>query len=842
MSLHGSVEILHVEDNPQFAELVGDLLEDERDVFEVVTETDASNVLSLLEDGSIDCIVSDYEMPEMDGLELLERVRAEYPELPFILFTGKGTESVASNAISKGVTDYLQKEGTKDQFTVLANRIENAVTQREQERQFETLVDNLPGMVYRCRDDEGWPFEFVGGEVQSLTEYTSAQIMDEEFSWETDVVHQDDRETVRNEIQKQLEEDGSFELRYRIRTRDADVRWVWERGRAVETTPDGTTILEGFIADISDLKGRERELEQQQTINRTLIENLPVGVLVEDETRTILASNAKLGEILGVELLPDELVGRDCGRAADELKHVFEDSEQFVESIVRHLESREPVFDEEFTLEDGRIIERTYVPYELPDGNASLWVYEDVTEQREREQLTRGLFEASIDGIGVKEIVTDESGEPVDYIYKDVNERFEELTGLTAENVVGNRATDVIDGIEETPFIEIFGEVALEGTTKQFEQYSEPLDRHYEVSAFSHRDGEVITIFSDITDRKERERELERYKHFIEHSPDITVVLDDEMTVRYQSPLSPVESSDLLQVRGENPLEYIHPEDIATAVDDLQSVLDNPDHIARTEFRAEDANGNYRWFESRTQNFLNSEPIDGILLTIRDVTERKEQQQQLERQKDRLDEFASFVSHDLRNPLNVASLRTDLASQECDSEHLTHVQQALVRMEELIENLLALARQGMTIGDREDVALSALCERCWSTVETRDATLAVQTTATVQADTDRLANAIENLVRNAVEHGGEDVTVTVGDLPDGNGFYIEDDGPGIPEENRKNVFESGYSDTDSGTGFGLAIVREIVQAHDWEISVTDGEDGGARFEITTAPYTDGRTS
>jgi signal transduction histidine kinase len=89
---------------------------------------------------------------------------------------------------------------------------------------------------------------------------------------------------------------------------------------------------------------------------------------------------------------------------------------------------------------------------------------------------------------------------------------------------------------------------------------------------------------------------------------------------------------------------------------------------------------------------------------------------------------------------------------------------------------------------------------------------------------------LENLFRNAIEHGGEDVTIRVGGLSDG--FYVEDDGPGVPEDARDEVFEVGYSTSPDGTGFGLNIVKEIAEAHNWEITLTEGTTGGARFEIT----------
>jgi DNA-binding NarL/FixJ family response regulator len=123
------IEILHIEDDPSFADLVATFLEREKDAFTVRTETDPRDALAILEADtcSVDCIVSDYDMPGLDGLAVLERVRETHPEIPFILFTGKGSEEIASEAITAGVTDYLQKAGGTEQYSVLANRIQNAV-------------------------------------------------------------------------------------------------------------------------------------------------------------------------------------------------------------------------------------------------------------------------------------------------------------------------------------------------------------------------------------------------------------------------------------------------------------------------------------------------------------------------------------------------------------------------------------------------------------------------------------------------------------------------------------------------------------------------------------------
>lgn len=135
----GPIIVLHVDDEPDFADLTSIYLERESDEIEVITADCVEAGLEHLETDAIDCIVSDYDMPHRNGLDLLAIVREEYPELPFILFTGKGSEEIASEAISAGVTDYLQKKPGTDQYTVLANRIQNAASQYKSKRETERM-------------------------------------------------------------------------------------------------------------------------------------------------------------------------------------------------------------------------------------------------------------------------------------------------------------------------------------------------------------------------------------------------------------------------------------------------------------------------------------------------------------------------------------------------------------------------------------------------------------------------------------------------------------------------------------------------------------------------------
>ena len=234
------------------------------------------------------------------------------------------------------------------------------------------------------------------------------------------------------------------------------------------------------------------------------------------------------------------------------------------------------------------------------------------------------------------------------------------------------------------------------------------------------------------------------------------------------------------------------------------------------------------------------EEVAEMLAThVMTAIERLSAEATIRRERDRLEEFASLLSHDLRNPLNVAQGRLELI--ESDSDHLEAIERALNRIERIIEDMLTLAREGDAVGETETISLDELATQAWENVATDAATLEVETDLHLDADRSRLVQVFENLYRNAIEHGGDGVTVRVGALTDGDGFYIEDTGPGIPTAEREDVFESGYTTHQEGTGFGLAIVRRVVEAHGWTVAVTDGSDGGARFKISgiqsvTTPY------
>jgi signal transduction histidine kinase/DNA-binding response OmpR family regulator len=523
--MSNSIRVLHVDDDPEFADLTAQFLRRESDRFEICTEIRGEDALDRLEDPSqeIHCLVADYILPDTNGLELLETIQNSYPELPFILFTGKGSEEVASDALSGGATDYLQKQSGTQQYELLANRIRNAV----------------------------------------------------------------------------------------------------------ETARDITAR-------------REREREREATIQFL----------------------------------------RDLYRVTTDPEQSFE---QKVERLLQ-------IGCETLHLSEGYLT-RIDSPAESPGQRTQTVV--DVSETSELS----------------------ESGD--DY------ELSKTYCRMTVES-------DGLLSISETV------QEGWEG---------DPAQEEFDFGSYI--GGKVV-------------------------------------------------------IDG-----------------DLYGTLYFGSQTARTEPFSDTE----RMFVRTMSKWLSYE------------LERDQMTEELRRQNGRLEEFASVVSHDLRNPLNVIKGRLELAREDRDSDHLREASQALERSQELIEDLLALARKRNQEPTLDAVALGDTVERAWRNVATAGATLDVETERTIQADRSQLQQLLENLIRNSLEHGpaveetvdGSGVTVSVGDLE--TGFYVADDGQGIPDGDREAVFESGVSTSENGTGVGLKIVAEIVDSHGWDIAVTESDDGGARFEI-----------
>ncbi|WP_415381561.1 GAF domain-containing protein [Halosimplex sp. TS25] len=914
------IRVLHVDDDPDVADLTATFLEREDDRFVVDTASDATEGLDRLTSGAFDCVVSDYDMPGRNGIEFLEAVRADHPELPFVLFTGKGSEAVASDAISAGVTDYLQKEGGTDQYTVLANRVANAVehyrTRRFAERsenRLREIVDSLPELLYVIDEDGTCLLA-----NESLARFYGTSVSALEGAKVGDFLDDDVAEGLRTATLEVIESNAPERFHeVELRNETGETRVFEPQLLPYDFADTDTEAVLGISVDVTERQERERELERTNALLSTLFDTLPVGVLAEDGSRNVLTANAQLFDLFDLSETPADVVGSDSERLAETIGESFADPEGFVDRVGELVANRERVRDEPLSLRDGRTVSRSYRPIELADGDGHLWVYRDVTAQKTRErklnrlqERTRALMHTRTKTETAR-VATDAADEVIDArlssvhlvdddgdhltpvaVVDSVRDVFDEIPTYPRDAPEGTRAAlvwDVFESGEPLRIDDVPGHDSLTEDTPARSVILYPMDDHGvfivssdEPGAITETDETLVEILSTTLTtaldrveqagrRREREQRLERLQDVTldlmqtEGRQSIADLVVEEaedilgfplvMVRTYDADeggLVPVASSDLVdEVFDGRPTftsegESFNWEAFETgesrAFDDiskheeavdadtpLQSLLIFP----MGEFGTLSAGSTEPATFDETDVFLGR-----ILATAANAAferadheaELRHQRDELERKNERLEEFTSVVSHDLRNPLTVLNGALEMAEDTGEREHFERCRRSVRRMEDLIEDLLTLSRQGETIAEPEPVDLGRIATESWANVESGDGELAIETDGAIVADGDRFPQLLENLFRNALEHGGDDVRITVGDLDDG--FYVADDGPGISGDVRDRVFESGFSTSPENTGFGLAIVERIVEAHGWDVAVTESESGGARFEIT----------
>jgi PAS domain S-box-containing protein len=1001
-----SERVLYVDDDAEYAALTATSLERTSDRLDVLTATSAGEAIEQLDETAFGCVVSDYDMPGADGLELLERVRRRDDDLPFILFTGTGSETIASEAIARGVTDYLRKRPGTETFELLANRVEHAIEQyRATERaerfdrlcrlvkeinrvlvRAETRAEIERGICEAISDIGPYRFAWIGDhdtETETVEPRATAGI---ENDYLDDVeITVDESATGRGPTGRAIRT-GEVAIVDDIAADDAYATWrddALDRGyRASAAVPlvdeDRLYGVLNVYADRTDaFDERERDVlaelghdiahalgrvERHGRYER-IVENLPMGVyrVAADEEGTIVDANAALADIFGAE---------SADAMLDHTASDFYVDDEGRAGLCRQLQSDGAVRNAELrqrTLDGNRIwVSVTAIRTETDDGVYFDGVIQDITDRKRRERQRR-QFRSAVEHAGHVVLITDTDG-TITY----VNDAFEDVTGYEANEAIGRRPSMLQSGQHDEEFYrglwetissgevwegevvnerkdgeqyiidqtiapitgddgdgdavgfvavnrdvtgrkerelnltflkqaidqagigfgtynvdghaayvnerlaELFGTEREDLRTRQMADLDPTLDPdRFEEYWASFNDGErriydtriervdtgevlpaeVVTsrvridgepyqvnTVRDATDRKRQERDLERFRSAVEHAGHSVLITDANGAIEYvndafeavtgYSAAEAIGRTPAMLRSGEHGDEFYH--------DLWETILDGD--VWQGEVTNERKDGTQYVVDQTIAPIAgDGESITGFVAVNRDVTAIKKYERELEAQNDRLKQYGQTVAHDLRNPLALLDaeltqfeMTVDDADETVDAETVeqlcTDIGTAVDRMQALIDDLLAMAEQGQRVLEFEPVSIDAVATEAWEQIDAASATLSVEDT-TIDADPDRLRELLSNLFRNSVEHAGADVTVRVEPLDFTEGFAVEDDGPGIPEAERDEVFEHGFTTAESGTGFGLAIVEQIANAHDWSASVTEGRDGGARFEF-----------
>lgn len=570
---------------------------------------------------------------------------------------------------------------------------------------------------------------------------------------------------------------------------------------------------------------RFKRLDPVPAAHEEVVEKMGDGVLVLDEDDIVSTLNPAARDLLA----DADPVGRRVGDVFEEWAAIeygdaptdWQEVSLSVDGQRRFLEVQVSPFRDRFDRLVGRLV-----------------VMRDVTERTTRERAL-ARYEAVFRATDQAVYVLDEDGR-----FTMGNDALAALLGIeSADELVGEPFGSVLaDGAESTDPPDP-GDGPVEVTVERADGTQLPCETRLSRVSFAGGTAGAVGFVRDISRRKAVERDLavttERFETQVEASPVATVATDTEGRVEvWNGAAEETFGWTASEVVGE-PMPAVPDGCCDRLRERFEAVLGGETVSDTARFVRADGSELYASY-SVAPVADESGAVDGIVAVIEDITERRRQREELQRQKDRLEEFAGVVSHDLRNPLQVASGGVDLARDTGEFSHLDRASRALDRMERLIDEVLALAREGESVGETEAVALGAVLDRAWSTAADGDATLETGDLPSVVADGTRLQELFANLVRNAVDHGttedGDGVTVTVGTTPDG--FYVADDGPGIPEDERDDVFDAAYTTTRDGTGFGLAIVRQIANGHGWSVTVAESDEGGARFEFSGVEFAD----
>jgi PAS domain S-box-containing protein len=819
------IQVLHVDDAPDFNELIRNILQNEKEQLAIETVTTVEEGLAILADRPPDCIISDYDLPGRGGIEFLEAVREQYPDLPFILYTGRGSEKVASEAISAGVTDYLRKETGTEQFHLLATRIENLVAKYRLERTAERREERLKlffdeSPLGAIQWDEEFKFKRLNERAEEILGYEEAEIRGE--PWEV-IVDDDDHSRVEDAVSDLLEADGGRHVINRNVRKDGEVRTVEWHNRAVTNEDGEVRSIFSKFQDITDRENRKRELEEHETI----IDALTDAVYVIDENGRFTYVNDEFVELTGYDR--ETIVGN-----TPSLIKTDDAVERAERALGRLLSSGGPetiTFEVTLQPRDGEPIicedHMGVLPYDGDNFEGSVGTLRDITEEKERKRQLqeerdrfRSVFNDAFDAM----VIIDD-----DRRYIDVNEQATELFGLTREELIGKSIDTSAPG--SSKFKEAWQEIQTSKRDRGTARISRPDGTERLVEYAASADivpGQHLVILRDVTDHRRRER---RFQALVEESSDVISVVDDSGRFQYQSPsLERILGYDPDEVIGDTVWEYIHPADRDAVREAFEAWVEDSEQVPKgIEYRAQHADGYWRWMEAYGSRQIETPTVGGYVINSRDVTERKERQQQLKI-------LDRVLRHNLRNDMNVIRGAAETIRSDADSKIARSAQQII----EISDRLIKAAEKERRIAglleespDPEEISLKPILQSVVTNVRAEHprATLSVECPegVSVQA-TRRLQRAIKELVTNAIVHDkSESPEAAVSVVQRGESIRIEiaDHGPAIPEMERDILLgNEERTPLYHGSGFGLWLVQVVVSRSGGSISFEQNEPTG----------------
>ncbi|OUJ18323.1 Signal transduction histidine kinase containing REC and PAS domain [Methanonatronarchaeum thermophilum] len=718
----------------------------------------------------------------------------------------------------------LLKELRKDIQTGF-KRMQTEKKLKKSEKRYRSLIESQNDLIVRVDTDNR--LTFVNDAYCELFGKTKEELKGEKF---TPLIHEDDVEHTLKQMKKLKKPPYRATMEQRAKTKYG-WRWIHWEDSAILNKDGEIKEIQGVGRDITELKEKEKKLRKSEKEKSIILENTDEIIAYHDKNHNIQWANKAYQK--ATEHTLKELKNSKCYQAWGH--------NQTCKGcpVTKAIETGEPAEaelnpenQEHWPKDQGNwLIKASPVKDDNGDLLGAVEVSMDITERKQAEEELRLLLENMESQAWY--LKTPEK-------YGKVNKAHAKFLGAKKTEIENKNLYEITKTKEEA-------ETCIEGNKKVFNKKQTIKTTEKVTNGQGEKrtlsitktpkivDGEVqyvVCSAHDITDRIEREEELVRKNKILTNSPDISVLLNEDGVVKYQSPVDENKLGyKIPDLVGENPLDYIHTEDRDNIQKFFQNILENPDEIEQTEYRHKIPNGEYRWYENTAYNYLEDPDIEGILIQARDITKRKKAE---EREKF----LHSLLRHDLQNKCQIVQGYLQLSKNhtlpEELKEYLSKAEKAVRDSLDLIEKVRTL-RQISEQEEEKQIDLDKVIKNIVTELkdQARGKNIKIQhekIECRVMGGP-LLQELFRNLVENSIIHSqGNKIKISGKQTESKCIITIEDDGKGIPDKNK--VFKRGYQKGETGgTGLGLYLAKKITENYNGTIEIKDSELGGAKFQI-----------
>ena len=475
----------------------------------------------------------------------------------------------------------------------------------------------------------------------------------------------------------------------------------------------------------------------------------------------------------------------------------------------------------------------------------------------ETEEKYHSLYTSMNEGVALHKILYNQAGQAADYIIMDVNPSYEEILGLKREDVINRKASEIY-GTANPPYLDIYSSVAETGNPKTFETYFEPMNRYFNISVFSPKQGEFATIFENITRRKKAEKQIEYHSLLLSKVNDAIIGSDSNFQINYWNKgAEQMYGYTEAEAWGKTTIELLRPTYAAgereKIIDELKR-QDSSKAIIHTRHR----NGTEVIAEVNSTRIKDEAgSTSGYVVVYHDITKRQKATEELKRSSEELaktnadlKQFAYVASHDLREPLRMITSFLQLLERRYKdqldqnaNEFIGFAVDGAKRLDKMIMDLLEYSRVANQQMQFNDVGLQEVMDRVLSDlkvlIKENGAQITYDSLPTIWSDENLLVRLFQNLISNSIKYRREEAPIIhISAEKEGNKyvFIVKDNGMGIDPQNLERIFTLFHRlhthEEYEGSGIGLTIAQRIVHQHGGEIWAESEPGKGSAFYFT----------